>query len=415
MGNKICFHPRVILTQEIALHFRSSNLVRDVQPIIKRWRADGAELCFNIHEFGQTFDIVVDTERQFATFDTDRNGKVDAHEVLMVYVLLSTGQVDDKIDTVFNIFDFSGSRELAGTINFDEAIMMLEACVKGIQKVCETDFAVTDEEVFFHCNSLFDMHHVKHNGRITKKHFTEWTNADPSPRAFLQLFHNSAGLPDIFASVNKVNLSLGRVFQMLARGQLFVEPEALKASNEFRQALGEPYDDEIEDLVEMMLDGEPRVSNDRYHAVLRPWNIFNECDLDQSYTLDEKELEVLLWIQLRQKPSADFVQQFTKALFVDDDTEIPRIEWVQSMMNSMAGKPLKARKRVSHRRSKSTVAPAVSGERRHTRKSRVAEQLRLSRPGLKFDPRLAHLTDQVDEGAADAAAVQGGQHMVPVR
>jgi len=385
MGNKICFHPRVILTQDIALHFRSSNLVRDVLPIIDKWRAEGADLCFGLKEFEQTFDVVVETERQFEAFDTDRNGRVDAHEVLMVYILLSTGDVQKKVDTVFSVFDFSGSRARAGSINFDEAMIMIEACVKGIQKVCETDFKIPDDEIFFHCKSLFDMHRVPHSGRISQKQFKEWTLADPSPRSFIYLFHNSQGLPDIYAQVQRVNLEQGRVFQMLAQGQLSVAPDALKASEDFRRALRDPTEREVEVLTELMLNGEPRVSNDRFHQVLRPWNIFNECDIDRSCTLDDKEMEVLLWIQLRQKPSADFVQHFTRAIDENDDGDVSRVEWVEAILNSQAGLPLRSRQR-SGKGSKSTAGSgrasdrASASELEGARTRRITQQLRLARP-----------------------------------
>jgi Ca2+-binding EF-hand superfamily protein len=98
----------MLLTEGIALHFKSSHLIRDVIPIIDKWRRDGAELVFDVKEFADTFDIVVETERQFNVFDTDRNGKIDAHEVLMVYILLSCGDVGRKLDTAISVYALHG-------------------------------------------------------------------------------------------------------------------------------------------------------------------------------------------------------------------------------------------------------------------------------------------------------------------
>jgi len=337
MGNKICFHPRVILTEDIALHFKSSNLVRDVLPIIEKWRSEGAELSFTLRDFEETFDIVVGADKQFKVFDTDENGRVDAHEILMVYVLLSSGEVQTKMDTVWSTFDFVESEgDHIGTINFDEAMIMITACVKGVQKVCEMDFIIPDDEIFFHVKSLFDMHHVKHNGRISEKQFKEWVLADPSPFAFVQLFHNSQGLPDIYAQVQESNLAQGRVFQMLAHGQLFVTPEALRESKEFSEVLQGATSEEVEAVIELMTAGssDGKITTDRYHACLRPWNIFNECDLDKSGTLDEKEMEILLWIQLRQRPTHTFVREFSQTFDEDGSGDISRSEWVKAIMIS---------------------------------------------------------------------------------
>lgn len=337
MGNKICFHPRVILTEDIALHFKSSNLVRDVLPIIEKWRSEGAELSFTLRDFEETFDIVVGADKQFKVFDTDENGRVDAHEILMVYVLLSSGEVQQKIDTVFRTFDFAEIEgDNIGTINFDESMIMATACVKGVQKVCEMDFVIPNDEIFFHVKSLFDMHHVKHDGRITEKQFKEWVSADPSPAAFVSLFHNSQGLPDIYNQVQACNLAQGRVFQMLAHGQLYVTGQALKQSREFFDVLQGASVEDIEAVVDLMTSASPdgKISTDRYHACLRPWNIFNECDLDKSGTLDEKEMEILLWIQLRQRPTRAFVRDFQNTFDEDGSGDISRAEWVKAIMLS---------------------------------------------------------------------------------
>lgn len=337
MGNKICFHPRVILTEDMALHFKSANLIRDVIPIIEKWRADGAELCLNLADFKATFDVVVKTEQQFRVFDVEGCGRVDAHEILMVYILLSSGDVTKKIETVFSTFEFTGSQGALGSITFDEAMIMTEACVKGLQKVCKVDFHIPDDEIFFHCKSLFDMHHCAHSGRITRKQFMAWCSGDVAPRAFISLFHDAQGLPDIYALVQQVNLQQSQVFQMLAHGQLHVSPEALLSSAEFRRTLQEPTEEEVYALVDLMRDNLGRVTNDRYHSVLRPWNIFNECDVDGSGNLDDKEMEILLWIQLRKKADQAFAREFVNHIDADKNGTICRREWVEAIVQSHNG------------------------------------------------------------------------------
>lgn len=474
MGNKICCHPRVILTEDIALHFKSSNLVRDVSPIIDKWRKEGAELCFELKEFEATFDVVVDTERQFQVFDTDRNGRVDAHEVLMVYILLASGEVGNKVDMVFSVFDFVGSRGSTGTINFDEAVIMFTACVRGLQKVCESDFEVPDDEIVFHCKSMFDMHRIPHSGRLSKKFFKDWVLGDSGPRAFVHLFHDAQGLPDIHAQVQQRSLEQAAVFQMLAHGRLDVTAQALFGSQELRKTLGDAsdsemlallglmFDDEdkddesgqpnllpsrstrlvgrpadspepqqvplwcqriaglIEDLLEdreiMSFFGKPvdiqrtpnylrriapnkpidlhiilcdlqanryidmgkvynsismvwdnaakneqqnarmaeaaerakrrwnemllhvhagkQIRDDRFHEVLRPWNVFNECDLDGSHFLDTKELEIILWFQLRRKPPQSLLKAFIDFVDVEQKGGVSRQEWVTAILES---------------------------------------------------------------------------------
>jgi len=334
MGNKISFHPRLVLTQDIALHFMGSDLDRDVLPIIEKWSNEGAELCFGLDEFQGVFDLVIDIERQFNIFDTDQNGKVDAHEVLMAYVLLCSGDEGKKIETVFSIFDFSLSMEGAGTINFDEAKIMIDACVRGVEKVCETDFGISDDELLFQCKQLFDMFRIVHGGRISLQQLREWIAADPSPRGFIFLLQHARGLPDLHAAVQKRNLEQSRVFQLLARGKLFVSEGDIQASEDFRRAAGlDVSDDDFALLVELMFDRGTPISSDRYHAVLRPWNVFCESDLEGQGTLDENKSCVLLWIQLRQKPPPELVREFLAAVDTEGNRLLSRREWIAALRN----------------------------------------------------------------------------------
>ncbi|CAK0810348.1 unnamed protein product, partial [Prorocentrum cordatum] len=187
MGNKVCRHNRVILTSDIALHFKSSNLVRDVLPIIERWQLEGSDMCLTIPTFKEAFDVVSDAsaEQQFRVFDTKGTGKVDACQVLMVYIFLSQGDLARKVDAVFSTFGFEGSQGAHGSISFDEAIIMLTACIQGTQKVCQTDFEIPDNEIPYHCKSLFDLHRLSYDKRIARSQFDEWVWNDPSPRSSL--------------------------------------------------------------------------------------------------------------------------------------------------------------------------------------------------------------------------------------
>eukprot|EP00927_Polykrikos_kofoidii_P057337 TRINITY_DN51455_c0_g1_i1.p1 TRINITY_DN51455_c0_g1~~TRINITY_DN51455_c0_g1_i1.p1 ORF type:complete len:382 (-),score=74.30 TRINITY_DN51455_c0_g1_i1:136-1281(-) len=333
MGNKITHHPRVLLTDGVALNIKSSNLARDVLPIIEEWRKEGSDLALNLEEFERTFSVVKDVQQQFDAFDTDRNGIIDTHEVLMVYVLLCNGDVGDKVDAVFSIFDFPGTSKQPGTINFDEAVLLFHACVGGLQKVCELLFAIPEDELVLHCKSMFDMHRLSRHDRIARKQFKEWTFADSAPSNFVALVHNAHGLPDIYTAVQRRNADQGVVFQILANGAFFVTPDELLNSADFRRVIGTASDDEVETLVHLMSSrsGHPnQIDHDQYHTVLRPWNVFNECDLDGSGCLDDKEMEILLWIQMRAKPSPELVRDFLSALDENQDGLLSREEWVKA-------------------------------------------------------------------------------------
>jgi Ca2+-binding EF-hand superfamily protein len=379
MGNKVCRHNRVILTSDIALHFKSSNLVRDVLPIIERWQQEGSDMCLTIPSFKETFDVVSDAsaEQQFGVFDTQGTGKVDACQVLMVYIFLSQGDLGRKVDAVFSTFGFEGSQGAQGSISFDEAIIMLTACIQGTQKVCQTDFEIPDNEIAYHCKSLFDLHRLSYDKRIGRSQFDEWVWDDPSPRSFIQMFHEAQGLPDILAQVKIVNQEQGHVFQMLANGQFHVTPRDLQTSRDFVATLRDASQRELNTLIQLMLlESSDHVAGlihvDAFHTVLRPWNIFNECDLDGDHNLDEKEVEILLWIQLRQRPTEKQQEEFTRFIDLDDDGGISREEWVQKIIELQQKRaasrlalrsPSKSEQGDLRSPSKSDRSPAYSPER----------------------------------------------------
>jgi len=228
-------------------------------------------------------------------------------------------------------------------------------------------FTIPEDELLFHCKSMFDMYRVSHDKSINPKQFKKWVLEDTSPRHFVNLFHSAQGIGDIDNSVQMRNLEQGMVFQRLSHGELEIHPQALRNCVEFRRALEEATDDEMEALVEAMLDDpdglrQGMITNDRYHAVLRPWNIFNECDHDKSHTLDDKEVEILLWFQLRQRPSQEFVSTFAKLIDEDDNGEISRTEWTLAIMQSerLARTGTKARPR-THTEEEDTQAIQVLG------------------------------------------------------
>jgi len=328
MGNKVLSHPRVILTSDIALHFKASQLKRDVFSILRSWSEQGAELCLTKEEFKKTFDLVHSEDVHFQTFDTDKNGKVDTFEVLMVYILLADGSVSEKVDATFSVFEFGGPT--SGSINFDEAVMLVGSTVRGMHKVCEGACNLSEDEILWLCQSMFDMHRIPYTKRIQRVEFKDWVRSDPHPLSFVEAFHNSQSLSDVKASLLKWDREQGAVFKILCNGSPTVRAEDLLNSPAFSKSLEDSTPEEVAAIVNLMTDNgkEQHISVEKYHATLRTYNVFLECDLDKSGFLDEKELDILLWIQMRARPTGDFVRNFLEYVDCNSDGQVSRLEWV---------------------------------------------------------------------------------------
>merc|ERR550537_2098448 len=121
----------------------------------------------------------------------------------MVYILLATGDLEKKIEAVFSVIHFPSEQAGYGTINFDETYFLIAACVKGLQKVCKTDFAIEDDSIAHHCKSVFDLHRAPHTGRISSQQFRSWVLSEKVSFAFVNLFQNAMGLRDLLSLVQK--------------------------------------------------------------------------------------------------------------------------------------------------------------------------------------------------------------------
>merc|ERR1719163_325000 len=216
----------------------------------------------------------------------------------MVYVLLSSGEMMEKVDSAFSVFDFAeaiGSHQL-GSLSFDEAALMVTAALHGVAKVYEHVKTVLPEaEVLWLCQSMFDMHRIPYHARIGRAQFQEWVVTNPLPHSFVQAFHEPYSLSDVTANVQRRAQRHGAIFNELnveqdgADGQ--IDADRLLESLSFQAALDEPSPEELSELVQMMtlVGPDDVITSERFHAVLRPWHIFNECDVKKKRFVDEKE------------------------------------------------------------------------------------------------------------------------------
>ena len=72
-----------------------------------------------------------DLKKLFEVFDTDKNGLIDALELLITLALSSGMDIVDKLQFVFSSYDF----DYSGMLSKEEVSLLLRSAVKGLSKV----------------------------------------------------------------------------------------------------------------------------------------------------------------------------------------------------------------------------------------------------------------------------------------
>lgn len=327
MGNVAITTPRVVLQDDIQLHFKAAS-VTEVEELIHGWFEDGAILGLTEDVFKKTLRLHGNASKFFQCFDTDNNKKVDAFEVLAALIVLSNGTINEKIDTLFPVFDFSSS----GYLNFDEMNILIHSTYRGLHKLVKTP-EIEDKALSDVCGQMFDSHNLPYDSTVSKEQFKRWLKNDMEATKFVDAFHCGYSLPDVEAILAKKEQRQAAIFsQLLPPGVGAGVPVlALLGSDALKQSLDEPPPEIFENLVKMMgtqKSGFKDASLERFVEVNHAWNVFSIVDSLKDGALDPKELQPLMWLQNRAKPSPDDIKKEYDVLGVSEDGLISRTAWI---------------------------------------------------------------------------------------
>jgi hypothetical protein len=331
MGNLGLTTPRVVLSSDVQLYFKRAHVSKDVAALVTGWFEDGAPLGLTPDVFEVVMRLQGRAEPIFKTFDTDRNQKVDAFEVLSAAVILASGSIDEKIETLFPMFDFAG----IGQLNFDETNIAMHSVYRGLKKVCCTS-PVADRDIMLLCQQLFDAHNLPYDKNVTKEQVRRWLRNDVEAAGFFDVFHNGLAWPDVQASLTKQQCSQESIYSQLCGSSSAADAssDSLLQCVVLRQSLESPPDEVFRSFVDAMAknSADGLVSADIFTKAVRAWNVFSICDAAGEQALDAKELAVLLQIFLSRQPAGNVVDQVRKRIALSCDSggdgRIRRIPWI---------------------------------------------------------------------------------------
>jgi hypothetical protein len=303
--------------------------VKEIDGIIQGWFQDGMPLGLTIDMFKHILclDPKANAEALFHVFDTDRNQKVDAFELLAASVLLARGTLEEKVEAMFPIFDLSGS----GVLNFDEVNILLQSLTRGLTKVCRSQ-PVSDEQVIDACRRCFDAHNVRYDKQISREQIKRWVSNDVETMEFIDAYQNSCALPQAEVELENRLRSQREVLSRVGGGGSSLHE--IFRSEAMRQALGSPSEEDLRSFAGALASagGSAPVGQELFADGLKAWNAFDVADIQRAGKLPAPELRLLLLLWTGSEPSVEVVQQVREGMTLREGDLISRSAWVSSCL-----------------------------------------------------------------------------------
>lgn len=151
-------------------------------------------LSIDLTEFEQIFGA---NESSFKIWDTDENGLIDALELFSGLTLMSDSSFEDKINFLFDLFDFNE----VGVLTLVELEFMIDCCMLSIFKILKLAANVDNEDITTFINENFS-----ENSEITKKRLKTWCSKCKDIQDFFKKIKKKE--PTAVQSIKNPNLSI---------------------------------------------------------------------------------------------------------------------------------------------------------------------------------------------------------------
>lgn len=149
-------------------------------------------LSIDLTEFEQIFGA---NESSFVIWDTDSNGLIDALELFSGLTLMSDSDFEDKINFLFDLFDFNE----VGVLTLVELEFMIDCCMLSVFKIFKEPSGVDNEDITTFINENFS-----EDSEITKKRLKTWCSKCEEIQLFFRNINKKE--PTAVVSIKNPNL-----------------------------------------------------------------------------------------------------------------------------------------------------------------------------------------------------------------
>jgi len=118
----------------------------------------------------------------FNVFDKDKSGAIDFKEFIMALSVTSRGQMEEKLDWAFQLYDIDGD----GKITYDEMLQIVEAIYKMVGSMVK--LPVDEDTPEKRVKKIFRMMDKDENGSLDMAEFKEGSRRDETIVSALSLY-----------------------------------------------------------------------------------------------------------------------------------------------------------------------------------------------------------------------------------
>eukprot|EP01083_Nonionella_stella_P071351 191605_1 len=321
MGN-LATLPKYPISDPLLVEYRNVEL-HEVQDSFKILQVDlNGKNTIDASEFEQLFGHwIPDTLPHFAMWACLQD-RIDTSEVFCGATVYCLGRLRDKIDFVFDTFDFDNSK----SISKDELVMLINSAINGMCKLAGIPCTITMADVVSLRDSIFVQMDEDDDKSITKHEFSEWVFNDESVMKYIETYTTGTDIKRSLEEFRTRKASTELQFEISEDSSQSVTLETAIDILALNTSVSES---EMKQLNKLFADDEDRVDIRDFRSMASGLIAFDIVDKQHDNELETAEMRSLFWLIEGVEPFKTRLEMEMQQIDTDKSGTVSRLEWMK--------------------------------------------------------------------------------------